>query len=77
LSDDQKITKELASSYISTKYYKQPTFNLDSDLKINLPNNKQITAKFDRALTYSNKSESYVYKIENEPQSDLVFSKYD
>ncbi|KPH12472.1 zinc-dependent metalloprotease [Chryseobacterium sp. ERMR1:04] len=77
LSESQKITKELASSYISTKYYQQNGFNLKSDLKINLPNNKQITAKFDRVLTYSNKSQSYVYTIENEPQSDLVFSTYD
>lgn len=75
LNTDQKITKELASSYISTEYYLQPSFNLQSDLKINLPTHKQITAKFSRIFSYSNKTESYVYTIENEPESELVLSK--
>ncbi|WP_326980962.1 zinc-dependent metalloprotease [Chryseobacterium sp. MYb264] len=77
LNSNQKITKELASNYLSTKYYIQPAFKLDSDLKINLPNKKQITAKFEKLFTYGNKSESYVYSIENEPESELVLSKYD
>lgn len=72
---DQKITKELASSYISTDYYLQPPFDLQSDLKINLPAHGQITAKFSRIFSYGNKTESYVYTIENEPDSELVLSK--
>lgn len=73
----QKINKELASNYTLTKYYLQPSFNLQADLQITLPNNKQITAKFSRTFRYSNGSESYVYDIVNDPKAELVLSKYD
>ncbi|MCW3160149.1 zinc-dependent metalloprotease [Chryseobacterium oryctis] len=77
LTSKQKITKELASNYITTQYFIQPNFKLNSDLKIKLPNQKEIVARFDKQFTYGNKSESYVYSIENEPLSELVLSKYD
>jgi hypothetical protein len=77
LSSAQKITKDLASGYLQTKYYKQTGFDLKSDLQIPLPDGKEITARFDRTYLYSNKSESYVYRIDNDPKAELVLSKYD
>lgn len=76
LSADQKISKELSASYSLTNYYVQPAFNLQSDLQIALPSNKQIIAKYNRTYTYSNGAESYVYDIENAPNAELVLSKY-
>lgn len=77
LSEHQKISKNLAFTYVLTKYYSQVSFDLKSDLQITLPNNKVIKAQFLKTYSYSNKSESYSYSIENEPKSELVFSKYD
>lgn len=77
LPTEQKIHKELASNYTLTKYYLQPAFNLQSDLQIALPTNKEITAKFNRIFRYSNGTESYVYDIVNSPNAELVLSKYD
>lgn len=72
----QKLDKSLASTYILTKYYSQNSFDLKSDLHINLPTERTIKTKLLKTFTYSNKSVSYVYSIENEPKSELVFSKY-
>ncbi|KFF10306.1 hypothetical protein IW15_21330 [Chryseobacterium soli] len=77
LSSTQKITKDLASGYIKTQYYRQASFDLKSDLQIPLPDGREITARLDRAYPYSNKSESYVYRIDNDPKAELVLSKYD
>lgn len=77
LNSQQKISTNLVSTYILTKYYSQSSFDLKSDLQILLPNNKEIKAKFSKSFSYSNKSESSSYIIENEPKSELVFSKYD
>lgn len=77
LTSTQTITKDLASGYLKTQYYRQASFNLKSDLQIPLPDGREITARFDRAYPYSNKSESYVYRIDNDPKAELVLSKYD
>ncbi|MBW8524503.1 T9SS type A sorting domain-containing protein [Chryseobacterium chendengshani] len=75
LANEQKLSTGLASTYILTKYYSQPSFNLKSDLEIVLPNNKVIKAQFSKSFLYSNKAESSVYSIVNEPKSELVLSK--
>ena len=77
LSEEQKVSNNLASTYISTKYYSQSSFDLASDLEIKLPNDKIIKAKLSKTFNYSNKSTSYAYSVENETQSELVLSKYD
>ncbi len=77
LSSKQKITKESASSYTKTFYYQQDDFDLSSDLRIVLPNNKEITAKPRQKFSYPSKSISYAYKINNDPNAELVFSDYD
>lgn len=77
LSESQKISTNLASTYISTKYYSQSFFDLTSDLEIKLLNDKTIKAKLLKTFNYTNKSTSYTYSIENEPESELVLSKYD
>ncbi|REC48066.1 M12 family metallo-peptidase [Chryseobacterium pennipullorum] len=77
LKTNQKVSRELSSTYLLTKYYSQPSFNLRSDLQITLPTGNEITAKFIRTYSYSNKSESYVYAVENDPKAELVLSKYD
>lgn len=73
----QKISKGLADTYISTKYYEQLPFNLKGDLEIELPDGKVIKAKFQKEFLYGNKSESFVYQIQNQPTAELVFSKVD
>lgn len=75
LEEQQKLNKNLASTYMLTKYYTQSLFNIKSDLEINLPSNRIIQAKFSKSFLYSNKSESSVFTIENEPKSELVLSK--
>lgn len=77
LKENQRVSTELSSSYLSTKYYSQAPFNLRSDLHLSLPSGKEITAKFSRTFAYSNKSESYVYNVENDPTAELVLSSYD
>lgn len=75
LNTQQKISPGLASTYISTKYVQQSSFDLKSDIELVLPDNKAIKAHFSKSFSYSNQSESSVYSVENEPKSELVFSK--
>lgn len=77
LTAEQKISKGLASTYSSTSYFNQPAFDLTSDFKISLPTHKEITVKFSRIFKYSNKSESYVYTVENDPNAEFVLSTFD
>lgn len=75
LDHQQKLDKNLVSTYILTKYYAQSSFDIKSDLDIKLPSNRTIKAKLSKTFTYSNKSISHTYNIENEPKSELVLSK--
>lgn len=75
LNEQQKLDKTLSSTYVLTKYYNQSSFDLKSDLEIVLPSNRVIKVKHTKTFSYSNKSESCVYSIENEPKSELVLSK--
>lgn len=75
LATNQKIGKGLSDTYSSTKYYQQPSFNLRSDFEITLPNGKVIKAHYLKTFLYSNKSESFVYAVQNEKDSDFVLSK--
>lgn len=77
LSTQQKITPELAANYVKTKYYQQSSFDLKSSMEIHLPDSRVITVNFKNVFTYSNRTKSYVYQIVNEPNSDLVFSKFE
>ncbi len=77
LATTQKISKGLSDTYVSTKYYQQPSFDLKSDFDVTLPNGKVIKAKYLKTYLYSNKSESFVYSVQNEPDSDFVLSKVD
>ncbi len=75
LTIDDKITAELASNYVLTQYYKQPPFDLTVDLEIILPTGRIIQAKKTKKYSYTNNTVSYVYSVEQEPNSDLVLSK--
>ena len=75
LNTQQKISAGLASTYISTKYVQQSSFDMKSDIEVVLPTDKIIKAQFTRSFFYSNKTESSVYSVHNEPKSELVFSK--
>ena len=75
LAVNQKISAGLSNTYVSTKYYQQPYFDLKSDFELALPNGKIIRAKYLKNFSYSNKSESFVYTVQNEPDSDFVLSK--
>ncbi len=77
LKESQKIPKELSTTYFNIQYYLQGSFDLNQDIKIPTAKDAIITAKLDRVFKYSNKSESYSYKIPNDPQAELVLSKYD
>lgn len=77
VKESQKISKELATTYYNTQYYNQTSFDLNQDLKIPTIKNQTIVAKLDKIYRYPNKSESYTYKIVNEPNAELVLSKYD
>ncbi len=76
LQPHQKLHEDLASSYISTTYYLQPSFDTSSDLEISLITGKKIRATLAKTFKYTNKSTSFSYKIENEPDSELVFSRF-
>lgn len=75
LSEQQKLDKTLSATYLLTKYYAQSSFDLKSDFEVVLPSNRIIKAKFSKSFLYSNKSESSVFIVENEPKSELVLSK--
>lgn len=75
LNTTQKLSSNLASNYITTKYYTQSSFDLKSGLEIPLPNNKVLKAQYSRSFSYSNNTESSIYNVENEPKSELVLSK--
>lgn len=75
LNNQEKVSTHLASTYLSTEYFQQSAFDLKSDIEFVLPNNKVINAQFTKSFFYSNQSESSVYAVANEPESELVFSK--
>ncbi|MDN3605307.1 M12 family metallo-peptidase [Kaistella yonginensis] len=77
LAENQKVSKLLSDTYISTKYYQQSSFNLASALEFALPDGKVIKAKFKREFLYSNRSKSFVYDIQNESHAELVLSAVD
>lgn len=77
LSSHQKISAGLSTTYNSTEYFKQSAIGLSSDLSINLPGNRFIKADFKRKFSYSNRSESSVYSVENYPLAELVLSQYE
>ncbi len=77
LQPQQKITAELASNYEKTEYFLQLPFNLNGELEITLPGGRIIKATNTNRYSYSNKTTSFVYSIQNEPYSDLVFSKFE
>ncbi|MCA6069465.1 M12 family metallo-peptidase [Chryseobacterium sp. RG1] len=77
LKELQKISKELATTYYNTQYYNQTSFDLNQDLKIPTVKDQVIVAKLDKIYRYTNKSESYTYKVANDPSAELVLSKYD
>ena len=77
LNSNQKISRGLAETYSITRYYQQNAFDLNSGFELTLPNNKVIKAKFLRKFIYTNKSESVVYTVQNEVNSELVLSKVD
>lgn len=76
LHPQQKLHEDLTVSYISTTYYLQPAFDTGAVLDIQLLSGKRIRATLAKTYKYTNKSVSYSYAIENEPDSELVFSKY-
>ncbi len=77
LSETQKVSKGLADTYITTKYYQQPHFDLHSDLEFSLPDGKNIQAKFKKEYSYTNKNQSIIYDVKGQPDADLVLSKVD
>lgn len=77
LTSNQKISKGLSDTYVSTKYYQQTAFNLKSNLELALPNGKMIKAKYVKNFLYSDHSESFVYSIQDEQDSDFVLSEVD
>ena len=77
LESSQKLDSKIASTYLSTKYYSQSSFDLNKELEIPLPNNRILKASPNKNFRYSNKSESFVYTIENEPNSELVLSRFE
>src|SRR5215813_13101550 len=77
LKESQKISKELATTYYNTQYYNQTVFDLNQDLKIPTLKDQVIVAKLDKIYRYTNKSESYTYKVANDPSAEIVLSKYD
>ena len=76
LQPNQRLHEDLSASYISTTYYLQPAFNTETNLEIQLPTGKKVRASLTKTFRYTNKSTSFAYAIENEPESELVFSRY-
>ncbi len=77
LQENQTLHPDLASSYLSTQYFLQPAFNLEADLELSLPSGRKIQVRPARTFEYTNGSVSYSYSIDNEPDSELVFSRYE
>lgn len=77
LQTHQKLHEDLTSSYISSTYYMQPAFETGGTLDIQLLTGRRIRATLTKTFKYTNKSVSYSYAIENEPNSELVFSTFD
>ncbi len=76
VKESQKISKDLATTYYNTQYYNQTSFDLNQDIKIPTIKDQVIVATLDKIYRYSNKSESYTYKVVNDPSAELVLSKY-
>ena len=77
LGPNQKVSTGLSETYVSTKYYQQPAFNLTSNLQLALPDGKVIEANFKKEFAYTNKSKSFVYEVLNQPEAEFVLSKVD
>lgn len=76
LIENSKISADLNSTYALTRYYSQENFDLEKNLELILPSNRIIKANYLRKNNYTIGSSSYTYSIENEPESELVFSEY-
>ena len=72
-----KISKDLASTYSSTAYFKQNKFNIERNLVIKLPNNTIVNATYVKSYYYTSGSFSAVYSVANDENAQLVFSEYD
>jgi hypothetical protein len=76
LSNTEKLSTIMAKSYHSTSYYSENITNIEQDFTIKLPNGNTISAVFQKKYNYGNQSNSAVYKIAGEPDSEMVFSEY-
>lgn len=77
LSDKEKLSQDLASTFLKTDYYSQNNFYLFQDLIINLSNNIEIKAIYQSSITYNSGGFSAIYKVLNADHAQLVFSEYD
>lgn len=75
LTASQKISAGLSTTYNFTEYFKQSPIDLSSDLNIHLSGNRLVKAHFVRKFSYTNRSESAVFSVENHPLAELVLSQ--
>lgn len=77
LNLDNKLSNDLTSTFIKTDYYLQNQFYLNQDFLIYMPNNDLVKAIYKNSISYVSGGYSAIYIIENQENSQLVFSEYD
>lgn len=74
---ENKLSDDLRSTFISTKYYSQQGFDLKQDLLVKLPDNSILEALYQYTISHTVGTFSAVYKIKNEASGELIFSQAD
>lgn len=77
LPKENRLSDDLKSTYLTTKYYTQGGFDLKQDLLMKLPDNSVREAIYQYTISHTAGTFSAVYKIKNEASAELIFSKAD
>ncbi len=76
LAAKQLLPEGLQQNYSTYTYFKETAFNPSGRFFMKLDNKKRIEVLYDKWYSYSNGAIAYTGKINNEPGSSVVFSKY-
>lgn len=76
LTAEQLLPAGLQQNYSATTYFKETAFNPTDKFFMKLNNKKSIEVVYEKWYSYSNGSIAYTGRINNEPGSNVVFSKY-
>lgn len=76
LATEKLLPEGLQQNYSASTYFKESEFNPSGRFFMKLDNKKSIEVVYEKWYSYTNGAIAYTGKINNEPSSSVVFSKY-